>query len=276
MKKFIYLLMTLVPLLFFSCAGGTSSADGDVGYLSFGSSRAVTASTMLSNSGGAAALTDWKLEGTRNGKTTSFGTWAAYADISGASVAVPAGRWTFVLSGKGSQTGATRSLLFTSEQKVVITAGEDTSVTFTMAYNGVPVSEAQTGDVILSQGTNEIAVVPSAFTYFIGFTIEGVAMRASDGHVYGIKNDTMQGSYLGVYNNYPGWGLPSKELMSEIYSYYADISVALSSLGTSLPLTTYWTSSGSSSHWFYDFSNGSSDMGTDSMSRKAIFVKPYN
>lgn len=275
MKKFIYLLMTLVPLLFFSCAGGTSSADGDVGYLSFGSSRAVTASTMLSNSGGAAALTDWKLEGTRNGKTTSFGTWAAYADISGASVAVPAGRWTFVLSGKGSQTGATRSLLFTSEQKVVITAGEDTSVTFTMAYNGVPVSEAQTGDVILTQGTNEIAVATSAFAYFTDFAVEGVAMRASDGHVYGIKNDTMLGSYSVVYNNYPGWGLPSKELMSEIYSYY--ISGALSSLVTSLSqLDTYWTSSGSSSHWYCVFSNGSFAMGTDSQPRKAIFVKPYN
>lgn len=252
MKKFIYLLMTLVPLLFFSCAGGTSSADGDVGYLSFGSSRAIGLSYFSITTDQLESLT---LKGTRNGKTTTLGSWTSCAEAEGESIPVQAGSWTFeLIANKGMN-------YFSSTQKAVIKSGQSNVVAFTLSFAGVPANRANTGYIILSNGyaisTTQYNQCPELVAKY---PPEAVAIVATTGVVYGINLNisSTKINYTAVQANAPaGYSIPPKEMADALNSTSEQaISTAFTAVGCTYPNSGYfWTTfpSGTTGHYTYFF-----------------------
>lgn len=272
MKKFIYLLMTLVPLLFFSCAGGASSAtDGDIGYLSFGSSRAIGLSYFSITTDQLESLT---LKGTRNGKTTTLGSWTSCAEAEGESIPVQAGSWTFeLIANKGMN-------YFSSTQKAVIKSGQSNVVAFTLNFAGVPANRANTGYIILSNG---YAISQSQYDQCLELVAkyppEAVALE-SGGTVYGINiNLGLSMLYSGAETYIPaGYFIPTLNQGKLLAGKDTQISGAFAKAGYVYPTGFFWTSfsNSSGSHWTCSFAGtDGSSISDESNYMYAVYFKQY-
>lgn len=255
-------ILTFVTMLFVSCAGGTSSTDGDIGYLSFGSSRALGLSD---KSHTVNDLQNLKLTGTRNGRTTTLGSWASYSEIPGTSISLQAGNWTFELTGTAQATGiVTVDHLFTSEKSAVIKAGEDNVVAFTMTYAGTPANQGVGGSIILSNGyalsVSEYNSCPELVAKYPAEAVQIVVSGVYYGINFNVSTNTMD--YPVVEANAPaGYSIPPREVAEAISaSTLTDIRNAFTAVGRTFPNSgDYWTSftnSGPTNHWPWSFNGG--------------------
>ncbi len=210
MKKFILFVSAIAALFFFSCAGsGSSASEGDIGYLSFGSPRAAGLAAFGLTS---ASLTNLTLKGTKDGTTKTLGSWSTGAEATGTTIAIQAGTWTFELSAKNNGDN------FTAAKTVEIKTGQHNEVAFTMSYTGRSVDAAQTGDIIMSDGTSKFAIPQSKYAQCSDLintaTVESIALK-NGSTIYGVyptgknsmnySNASSQIQLLGG-----GWYMPSQ------------------------------------------------------------------
>ncbi len=257
MKKLCLFFIAFTALFFAGCAGaGSGAGEGDVGYLSLGTQRAGLAAFGFT----AADLQTLTLEGTLNGETETLATWTTGSDTAGKTIPIQPGNWSFTLKAHGEQAAGTQRY-FLAQTNAEIIRGKTTTVAFHMKYLGKPVSLANTGDIIFTNGYCETYTSSYISDLISENTVESVAVVVS-GDIYGITTQDDTATYQNPTDGIPsGWLAPPLNVLQQVRTDRTTIGDALVACGSTAYFTskTYWSSTPGSSGAYktYIFSSGS-------------------